>query len=61
MTFLAIVLCGLVLRMFRGCLKGLLLIVLIALVLRHDHELARQFWDVVDTLMRKGTEFINEP
>jgi hypothetical protein len=61
MTFLAIVLCGLVFRMFRGCLKGVLLLVLIALVLRHDHELARQFWDLVDTLIRKGAEVINEP
>jgi hypothetical protein len=65
MSLFVMVLCflffGLFARMLRGCLFWLVGLYALAWLLRHDHEAARAFWDLFDTVTRKAGEFINEP
>lgn len=53
MWFLLIIAIFFLGRAFHGCLKTVLLLALLAWVLRHDSELARAFWNLVDMAVRE--------
>ena len=61
MGFLAILAFLIFGRVFRGCAKWVIILLLVAFAFHRYPGIAREFWDLVDTLTRKGTELLNEP
>jgi hypothetical protein len=61
MGFLAILAFLIFGRMMRGCSKWVLILLLVAFAFHRYPVMARSFWELVDTLTRKGNELLNEP
>jgi hypothetical protein len=61
MVFLAILVFLIFGRFLRGCTKGVLVLLLFAFAFHRYPGMATSFWELVDTLTRKGAELLNEP